>query len=76
MICKKCKSKRIANVFGKCITCNVVIDGTIQSKIPLDMNIGGGDYISFEYCLDCGKIHGDFPLDTTSIESWDDDLIE
>jgi len=43
----------------------------ISSNIKSNQNyvgIGGGDYIQFMYCLNCGKIHGNFPLPTTMIE--------
>jgi len=39
-----------------------------QNYVPYDLGIGGGDYIQFMYCLNCGKIHGNFPLPTTMIE--------
>jgi hypothetical protein len=32
------------------------------------MNIGGGDYVDFKFCLDCGQINGDWPLPTTGLE--------
>jgi hypothetical protein len=32
------------------------------------MGIGGGDYVAFSYCLDCGQIQGDFPLPETGME--------
>ena len=39
-----------------------------QNYVPYDLGIGGGYYIQFMYCLNCGKIHGNFPLPTTMIE--------
>lgn len=41
--------------------------------VPKDMNIGGGDYIRFSYCLDCGKIQNEFPLPKTDLEGGEDD---
>jgi hypothetical protein len=35
----------------------------ITDYVPRDMGIGGGDYMEFSYCLECGKIQGKFPLD-------------
>ena len=32
------------------------------------LGIGGGDYIEFSYCGDCGQIQGDFPLAPTKME--------
>lgn len=40
---------------------------------PEDMNIGGGDYVDFSYCLDCGTIVGDFPLPPTELETEEED---
>lgn len=36
--------------------------------VPSDMGIGGGDYIEFEWCLDCGQIQGTFPRLMTELE--------
>ena len=30
--------------------------------------IGGGDYLEFSLCMDCGKILGDFPVSEENIE--------
>jgi hypothetical protein len=30
--------------------------------VPERVGIGGGDYVAFEYCLDCGQIQGRFPI--------------
>lgn len=32
------------------------------------MNIGGGDYLVFAYCLDCGQMQGEWPLKKTELE--------
>lgn len=32
------------------------------------MGIGGGDYVEFDYCLDCGQIQGTFPVPKHEIE--------
>jgi hypothetical protein len=32
------------------------------------MGIGGGDYVEFDYCLNCGQIQGQFPLNKTKVE--------
>ena len=36
--------------------------GWQEGYVPENLNIGGGDYIEFTYCLQCGKIQGDFPI--------------
>ena len=41
---------------------------------PQDMGIGGGDYVCFAWCLECGKIQNDerggvvFPLPPCALE--------
>ena len=35
---------------------------------PQNLNIGGGDYIEFEVCLDCGRMQGEFPIDDETVE--------
>ena len=75
MACQKCKSERIASLSGKTSDmCNVFVgEEEHEGYVPSDMNIGGGDYIEFEFCLDCGQIQGEFPLPQTKIESNDVD---
>lgn len=65
-----CTHKRIADVTGKCSDMfNATVNGIEYSDyVPDDMGIGGGDYMRFSYCLDCGQIQGDFPLPETEIE--------
>ena len=49
MNCEKCKSERVASVMAKCSDlCNVTLgEHEIDSYVPSDMGIGGGDYIEF-----------------------------
>ena len=64
MTCK-CGSERIARVSAKCSDMCVVTVGAEEHEgyVPHDFGIGGGDYISFSYCLDCGQIQGKpFPI--------------
>jgi hypothetical protein len=69
-----CGSNRIGHVSGKCSDqFNIDIElenGTIGENgyVPRDLNIGGGDYLKFSYCLDCGLILGNFPLEKTELE--------
>ena len=66
-----CGSERIANVSGKTgdlISVRLGENEIAGEGVPDDMGIGGGDYIRFRYCLDCGRIHGDFPLPPTRLE--------
>ncbi len=69
--CKRCSSSRVANVGAKC---SDMFNATIglneyDGYVPCDMGIGGGDYVEFSYCLDCGQIQKTFPLPETAIET-------
>ncbi len=70
MGCTKCNSERVASVNAKCSDLgSVEMNGAeIDGHIPDDLNIGGGDYIEFDYCLDCGQIQAEFPLPDTSLD--------
>ncbi len=65
MSCDSCNSNRLVNVSGKCSDmCNISYKQMERDDdVPRDMEIGGGDYLEFTYCLDCGKIQGNFPID-------------
>lgn len=60
----KCGSDRIASVNGKTSDrCSVRLGPrSLEGYVPMDVGIGGNDYIRFNYCLDCGTIQGKFPL--------------
>jgi hypothetical protein len=71
MECKQCGGERVANVGGKCSDLFGLSLGEIDKHsiyVPGDWGIGGGDYIDFNYCLDCGQIQGTFPLEVTELE--------
>ena len=73
MLCQICKSQRIASVCGKTSDlCHISVNGLEKHPngyyVPDDMNIGGGDYIEFKYCLDCGQMQDQWPLVITNIE--------
>lgn len=36
--------------------------GKYQGYVPGGIGIGGGDYIEFCYCLECGRIQGKWPV--------------
>jgi hypothetical protein len=73
MACQRCNSERIVEVCGKTSdACSVYFNETEhEGTVPFHLNIGGGDYIEFNYCLDCGQIQGEFPLPLTEIEKND-----
>lgn len=68
MSCQRCNSDSIVNVNGKCSDlCHWTykdqeFDG--YATMPV---IGHGDYIKIKYCLDCGQIQGNFPVDEEPI---------
>lgn len=70
--CKKCESNRIAHVSGKTSDMCFAKMNSSQTQhdgyVPNDMNIGGGDYLEFTFCLDCGQMQGKWPLPKTKLE--------
>lgn len=70
MACK-CGSNRIAAINGKCSDMCSVSIGSIEHDgyVPDGLGIGGGDYIDFEICLDCGQVQGTFPLPVSQLEA-------
>ncbi len=71
MSCKRCNSQRVARISSKSSDCNYVSlrDSETDGYVPRDMGIGGGDYVEFCWCLDCGQIQGKFPLEETALEA-------
>ena len=82
MSCQRCESERVASFGGKCSDMFWLDMGDIKVEndyAPRDFGIGGGDYIDVTYCLDCGQMQGEFPLDETELEmnaAADDDEYE
>ena len=72
MSCESCGSDRIASVDAKCSDrFSMDIDDRNVVKgdyVPRDYNIGGGDYVRFGYCLDCGQMEGEWPVEPSEIE--------
>lgn len=69
MACRNCHINCLASVMGKCgdlFTLNLEASGNMieGEGVPNDVGIGGGDYIRFTYCLNCGQIQGNFPVET------------
>jgi len=63
-ICQRCKSLRVLKVQGKVSDCFAMCmtNKKYNGYVANDIGIGGGDYIEFSYCLMCGQIQGDFPI--------------
>lgn len=71
MECDSCGSDRVCSLSAKCSDMFGLTLGDLEIEndyVPGDFGIGGGDYIRFDHCLDCGKIQGEFPLDVTELE--------
>jgi hypothetical protein len=67
----ECGSERIARVSGKTSDmCYFEVDSKERNDyVPSNVGIGGGDYVDFHYCLDCGRIQGsDFPVSEDAVE--------
>lgn len=66
----KCGSVRMMFVQGKCSDlCYVECDGyEHDGYVPKGLGIGGGDYMEMEFCLDCGRIQGNFPITEDDLE--------
>lgn len=69
-----CKHVRTINVTGKVSDlCFVRYNNQDESRerdgyVPEGLGIGGGDYLEFKLCLDCGRILGDFPIPQDNVE--------
>lgn len=72
MSCQHCGSSRVASVTAKCadLCCVDLGEHYHDGYVPRDMGICDeyGDYVEFDYCLDCGQIQGEFPLPETKLE--------
>jgi hypothetical protein len=64
MNCQRCNSARILNVNAKASDCIFLRLGEHERDgyMPDDVNLGGGDYVEFSVCLDCGQVQGEYPL--------------
>ena len=69
-----CGSTRITGVSGKVSDLCLIQLGHYEHDgyVPMGWGIGGGDYIEFRYCLDCGRIQGKFPLHPKTEQEHDD----
>jgi hypothetical protein len=58
------------NAGAKCSDCFGCTLGGIDHDgyVPDDIGIGGGDYISITYCMDCGRLRGTFPIPPSQME--------
>jgi len=64
-MCQSCKADRVISVSAKCSDLFWMRwpKGKEQDGyVPRFLGIGGGDYVEFSYCLDCGQIQGKWPV--------------
>lgn len=69
--CIKCKSDRIMSVYGKTSDCLIIEYYGVERDgyVPDGLGIGDdGDYIEFNYCLDCGQIQHTFPIPESIVQ--------
>lgn len=64
MACQKCGSERLLNVNAKTsdMCCTRFAGEHKDGYTPSGINIGGGDYLRFELCLECGQVQGKWPV--------------
>jgi len=65
MPCQKCNSERVLGVSGKTSDmCSMRLGATRHSDyVTYDLNLGGGDYLEFDLCLECGQLQGKWPVE-------------
>ncbi len=70
MTCFHCGSGRIIDVQSKCDDrCGISLgEIEVNGYVPYDLGIGGGDYVEFKLCLECGQQQGTFPRPLTRME--------
>lgn len=69
----KCGSNRIARVSAKCSDlCWVDVPHLGVEKdgyVPTNVGLGSDeDYVDVEFCLDCGRLQGKFPVSDAQIK--------
>lgn len=64
MNCDSCNSNRMVIVSGKVSDMCYVeyMDAIHQGDVPSGLNIGSGDYIELNICMNCGKVQGQYPI--------------
>ena len=75
MKCQKCNSDKLLCIDGKTSDkCYCQYQGfELDGYVPVDIGLKckSGDYIQFEYCLECGQIQGTWPVEEPDLcEGW------
>lgn len=71
MKCQSCTSSRVAYISGKCSDRSSFVDHRGNEKdgyVPYELNLDGGDYIEFKFCLNCGTIQGQWPISDETLD--------
>lgn len=75
--CQKCNSERVITVCSHASDLHVVIaphlDYEHDGYLPDIPNIGVGDDVEMDVCLECGQVQGEWPVsDSVLLEEEDD----
>lgn len=71
--CQNCQSDKLAQISAKCSDMFFIqVDNEeLRDYVPYNIGIGGGDYVKFTYCLNCGQIQNldeKFPVPQETID--------
>ncbi len=64
--CQRCASERICSIYAKSSDLNSgdIAGVEFDGYVPHDVGIGGGDSVEIDWCLQCGHIQGEWPIET------------
>mgnify|MGYP005725975361 CR=1 FL=1 len=71
MSCKNCGTNDVISILSHCsdrFHAENQDGDEYEGYVPDDLGIGGGDDVEFDYCLFCGQIQGEFPVNTKCFE--------
>lgn len=65
MSCQKCKSELVVTVLSHCVDrFHAELKGMeYEGYVPSQLGIGSGDDVEISYCVACGQMQGDWPLE-------------
>ena len=74
----ECGSERLTYISAKCNDSFLANFDNIRyaGYVNPAFGIGDGDYIEFTFCLDCGRIQGEFPIRNPDDCGFDDEVDE
>ena len=70
MACQRCASDNVFRLNAKCDDrCDVrTPTKEYEGYVPYHLGVGGGDYVNFSVCADCGQMQGRWPKDLNDEE--------